>query len=59
MLRFINLKQQEEKTQKSAEAGCYKLLSLLNFFYSVVHFQSLIVFTIVLLQTIQTFRENV
>ncbi len=29
----INLKQEVEKTQKSAEAGCLKLLSWLNFFY--------------------------
>ncbi len=29
----INLKQQVEKTHKSAEAGCLQLLSLLNFFF--------------------------
>ncbi len=29
----INLKQEVEKTQKSAEAGCFKILSLPNFFY--------------------------
>ncbi len=29
----INLKQQVEKAQKSAEAGCLKLLILLNFFF--------------------------
>ncbi len=29
----INLKQEVEKTQKSAEAGCLKLLSLPNFFF--------------------------
>ncbi len=28
----INLKQEVEKTQKSAEAGCLKILSLPNFF---------------------------
>ncbi len=36
----INLKQEVEKTQKSAEAGCLKILSLPNFFfffYSVVN----------------------
>ncbi len=35
----INLKQEVEKTQKSAESGCLKILSLPNFFfffYSVV-----------------------
>ncbi len=29
----INLKQEVEKTQKSAEAGCLKILSLPNFFF--------------------------
>ncbi len=29
----INLKQEVEKTQKSAEAGCFKILSLPNFFF--------------------------
>ncbi len=32
----INLKQEVEKTQKSAEAGCLKLLSLPNFFFFTV-----------------------
>ncbi len=32
----INLKQEVEKTQKSVEAGCLNILSLPNFFYSVV-----------------------
>ncbi len=38
----MNLKQEVEKTQKSAEAGCLKLLSLPNFFffYSVCGVQS-------------------
>ncbi len=31
----INLKQQVEKTQKSAEAGCLKILSWLQFFFTV------------------------
>jgi len=32
ILCCINLKQEVEKTQKSAEAGCLKLLRWLNFF---------------------------
>ncbi len=31
MSSFIHLKQQVEKTKSSAEAVCFKLLSLLNF----------------------------
>ncbi len=36
-LLCINLKQEVEKTQKSAEAGCLKILSLPNFFFFTVH----------------------
>ncbi len=38
-MTLYTLQKKEEKTQKSAEAGCLKLLSFLNF-YSVVIYQN-------------------